>query len=158
LVDVDLTIRPYALTFLKKMAKKWEVVIFTASHQSYADAILDELDPDGRLFHHRLYRQHCTLVSELYVKDLSRIDRELSKMVLVDNAAYSYLLQLENGIPILPYYDGKDFELSALEGYLERLEKSEDVREVNRQYFQLHCYPLFDSSNALIEQLYIAPH
>lgn len=30
-------------------------------------------------------------------------------MVLVDNSAYSYILQLENAIPILPYYDGKDF-------------------------------------------------
>jgi TFIIF-interacting CTD phosphatase-like protein len=31
-------------------------------------------------------------------------------MVLVDNAAYSYAFQPENGIPILPYYQGdKDF-------------------------------------------------
>ncbi len=27
-------------------------------------------------------------------------------MVLVDNAAYSYAFQLENGIPIIPYYHG----------------------------------------------------
>lgn len=52
-------IRPYALTFLKKMSKKFEIVIFTASQQEYADAILDELDPDNELFQHRLYRQHC---------------------------------------------------------------------------------------------------
>lgn len=30
-------------------------------------------------------------------------------MVLVDNAAYSYAKQIENGIPIMPYYDGKDY-------------------------------------------------
>ena len=36
-------------------------------------------------------------------------------MVLVDNAAYSYAAQPDNGIPILPYYHGKsDFELKAL--------------------------------------------
>lgn len=35
-------------------------------------------------------------------------------MILVDNAAYSYAFQLENGIPILPFYEGKDYELSAL--------------------------------------------
>lgn len=38
----------------------------------------------------------------------------MSKIVLVDNSAYSYSMQLENGIPILPYYEGKDFELAAL--------------------------------------------
>jgi CTD small phosphatase-like protein 2 len=54
----------------------------------------------------------------MYIKNLSRLNRNLSEIVLVDNAAYSYALQLANGIPILPYYDGKDYELSALESYL----------------------------------------
>ena len=40
-VDIELVIRPDALTFLKKISKKWEVIIFTASHQNYADVILD---------------------------------------------------------------------------------------------------------------------
>lgn len=57
--EIGFNIRPYAISFLKKMKKKWEIIIFTASHQSYADAILDEIDPDGTLFDHRLYRQHC---------------------------------------------------------------------------------------------------
>jgi TFIIF-interacting CTD phosphatase-like protein len=34
-------------------------VVFTASQQEYADAILDELDPDQEIFQHRLYRHHC---------------------------------------------------------------------------------------------------
>ena len=42
-------------------------------------------------------------------------------MVLVDNAAYSYAFQLENGIPILPFYYGADFQLVALEKYLEEI-------------------------------------
>jgi len=36
-----LSIRPYAISFLKKMAKKFEIIAFTASHQSYADVVLD---------------------------------------------------------------------------------------------------------------------
>ena len=76
----------------------------------------------------------------MYVKDLSLLNRDLKKMVLVDNAAYSYILQMDNGIPILPYYDGKDYELSALEKYLDRIYDVEDVREVNREYFSLHRY------------------
>lgn len=51
----------------------------------------------------------------MYCKDLRVIDRNLCDMVLVDNAAYSYAAQPENGIPILPYYHGRtDFELKAL--------------------------------------------
>jgi CTD small phosphatase-like protein 2 len=39
----------------------------------------------------------------------------MNHMLLVDNAAYSYFFQLKNGIPIVPYYKGKnDYELQYL--------------------------------------------
>ena len=64
-----------------------------------------------------------------YVKDLRVINRDLSQMVLVDNAAYSYAFQLDNGIPILPYYHGKnDFELKALQQFIESMIFAKDVR------------------------------
>ena len=63
----------------------------------------------------------------------------MSDMVLVDNAAYSYLHQLENGIPIIPYYRGKeDFELKALEGYIDSMLLVKDMRSTNRRTFKLH--------------------
>lgn len=65
----------------------------------------------------------------------------MEDMVLVDNAAYSYAAQLDNGIPILPYYHGKaDFELKALEAYLQKMVLAKDVRTINRNTFQLHKY------------------
>ena len=39
-------VRPYCIRFLTDMAKFYEVVIFTAAHQSYANFILDKLDPE----------------------------------------------------------------------------------------------------------------
>lgn len=42
----------------------------------------------------------------MYVKDLRVLGRDLSGVVLVDNAAYSYAFQLDNGVPILPFYHG----------------------------------------------------
>lgn len=43
-------------------------------------------------------------------------------MVLIDNAAYSYAFQAENGIPIIPYFSGDmDYELEMLESYLSKL-------------------------------------
>ena len=48
----------------------------------------------------------------MFVKDLRVLNRELSKLILVDNAAYSYGYQLSNGIPIIPFFDDKqDIEL-----------------------------------------------
>lgn len=35
------SIRPYALSFLKRASQHFEVICFTASDRSYADAILD---------------------------------------------------------------------------------------------------------------------
>jgi len=32
----------------------------------------------------------------------------MKDMLLVDNAAYSFGFQLENGLPIIPFYDSKE--------------------------------------------------
>jgi CTD small phosphatase-like protein 2 len=56
---------------------------------------------------------------QLFVKDLRILGRKLERVVLVDNAPYSYLMQISNGIPILNYLKGKDDDqLVRLEEYL----------------------------------------
>ena len=78
-------------------------------------------------------------------------------MILVDNAAYSYAHQPLNGVPIIPYYEGKhDYELPALQKYIESLVFSVDVREKNRSTFKLDNYHQFDDLNTLVETLYSA--
>ena len=43
-------------------------------------------------------------------------------MVLVDNSVYSFAYQIDNGIPILPFYDDQaDEELLHLAYYMESL-------------------------------------
>lgn len=77
------------------MSRMFEIVAFTASHESYADVVLDEIDPKRELISHRLYRRHCFEIHpNIYTKDLRIINRDLSQMVLVDNAPYSYIFQL----------------------------------------------------------------
>ena len=47
-------------------------------------------------------------------------------MVIVDNAAHSFGFQIDNGIPMLPfYYDKNDKEMIHLLFYLKRLYKAE---------------------------------
>lgn len=61
---------------------------------------------------------------------------------MIDNAAYSYAFQPDNGIPIIPYYEGpEDYELLALKNYLYTLRLEDDVRDMNRKMFQFHKYP-----------------
>jgi hypothetical protein len=49
--------RPHVNFFLEKVSQWYEVVIFTASMSEYADPVVDFLDPDGKLFSRRYFRQ-----------------------------------------------------------------------------------------------------
>lgn len=77
------------------MVKHFEVVVFTASVEPYADAVLAHIDPQQRI-HGRLYRGSCVLHAGSYVKDLSRLGRDVGRTVLVDNSTASGLFQPEN--------------------------------------------------------------
>lgn len=69
----------------------------------------------------------------MYTKDLRIFNRPLSQLVLIDNASYSYAWQIENGIPIIPFYDNKeDRELETLREYLVGMKGVADVRDYNR--------------------------
>ena len=55
-VYAGINIRPYIIECIVEAAKNFQVIVFTASHQVYADGILDYLDPKRELFAMRLYR------------------------------------------------------------------------------------------------------
>ena len=84
-------IRPYAQEFLKTVAVYYEVIIFTAALQDYADYVLDRMDTQNTITH-RLYRNHTTIADNVYQKDLSRLGRDLSKTLIVDNNAENFQL------------------------------------------------------------------
>lgn len=69
----------------------FELVLFTASEQFYADQVINLFDPDNRFFAYRLYRPHCLQVQpNVFVKDLSRLGRDLTKTILVDNSIHAF--------------------------------------------------------------------
>lgn len=56
----------------------------------------------------------------------------------MDNAVYSFGFQLNNGIPIIPFYeDPADQELFHLVPFLDILADWDDIRDKNREAFQL---------------------
>ena len=103
--------RPGVDEFLRRLSPFYEIVIFTASLKNYSDPLLDRLDRFGYCSY-RLYREHCVMHDGVYVKDLSRIGRDLKDVIIIDNADFSYLFQPENAMPCLSWYDDpRDTEL-----------------------------------------------
>ncbi len=105
-----LKMRPGLYNFLEKVGKKYEIVIFTAGTQEYADPILDRIEKNGKIFAKRLYRQHAIFMNNIYLKDLTRLGRDLSKIIIVDNMPQNFSLQKENGILIKNYFGQDKFD------------------------------------------------
>ena len=132
--------RPGVDEFMKCMAKDYEIVIFTASLALYADPLLDQLDKHN-VVRHRLYRESCTYFQGSYVKDLTRLGREVSQCILVDNSPLSYMFQPENAIGCSSYIDATmDGELDVIAAFLEDVRGCADVREHCRSWRQWGVY------------------
>ncbi|KAJ2023272.1 hypothetical protein GGI06_001483 [Coemansia sp. S85] len=135
--DVYCRLRPGYLEFLEKASELFEVVVFTASQQVYADRLLNLIDPERRYIKHRLFRDSCVYVNTNYVKDLGILGRDEAKMVLVDNCPQAFAYQQSNGIPIESWYEDKgDRELMHLMGFLETLVGDDDVRPKVEAHFK----------------------
>lgn len=131
----EFLIRPFASEFLDQMSKYYELVIFTASVKEYADFILDRVDAK-KAIKHRLYRQHTQVLNGIHLKDLSKLGRDMSKVIIVDNNVENFQLQPENGIYIKTWLDDpNDTALIQLAKVLIMVSKmtSHDVRETLRQ-------------------------
>ena len=50
-------VRPYLDDFIKELSQFYEIIIFTASYQNYADLAINGIDPENKI-EFRLYRQH----------------------------------------------------------------------------------------------------
>ena len=140
-IHIQINLRPGLRECLFDLLKSFQLISFTASDQSYADTILDHIDPTREIFLARLYRQHCVDTQYGLIKDLRIIaNSDLRDLILVDNSALSFAFNVNNGIPILPFFDDEqDEELKHLNYYLNciRDAKVDDVRHHNDDAFGL---------------------
>ncbi|CAI2364682.1 unnamed protein product [Moneuplotes crassus] len=122
--------RPGLEEFLTRMAKFYEIVIFTASIKSYAKAMINTFDADN-LISHVLTRKDCTCKKGVYYKDISKLGRPLKNVIIVDNYPLLYSKHRENGLPIKTWLgnDKSDEELNKLSRILQKLSSKTDVRD-----------------------------
>lgn len=131
--------RPYVIEFLESMSRHFDIAIFTASEKTYADAIIDKLDPERRFISKRYYNSDCDQLNGIFVKDVSKLGRPLKDVIIVDNTVLCFAFQLANGIPILSYYgDNKvnDRELLELKDFLLYLKDFNDVTVPISEFFK----------------------
>ena len=123
-------IRPGAEDFIKELSEFYEIIIFTAALQVYADLVIDGIDPDG-VISDRLYRQHTINVGNTNLKDLEKLGRDLKHVIIIDNFMENFSLQPKNGLNIIDFEGNEyDDELIYLKEDLLKLVKlnPDDVR------------------------------
>lgn len=130
--------RPGLLEFLRKVSMKFELVVYTASSREYAEKVLGKIDPRRKLLKYRLYREDCLLMCGHYLKDISRLGRDLAQVVIMDNSVAAFAMHLDNGIPISTWIeDVNDIELSKAEAILQHVKECPDVRPFLKSFFNL---------------------
>ncbi len=134
-------LRPGLREFLVKLASKYHIAVYTAAVQSYANPVLDVIDPKGELFNQRFFRCSCRELNGAFLKDLSRAfgkDFEPTRCVLVDNNPLSFMCQPHNGILLTSWYnDSEDTALEAVLDLLENLEDLDDLRPSLKEAFRM---------------------
>ena len=129
-------VRPGCVQFIETMAQYYEIVIFTAALQEYADQVIDQIDV-GNNIKYRLYRQHTSQNGPFLVKDLSLLGRDINKTIIIDNISDNFILQPDNGIFISTWYDDmKDRFLDEITPLLREIveRRVPDVRRALRTY------------------------
>jgi len=134
-------IRPFLRKCIMKLKKLYQVVVWTASTQDYADAIINHIDPYYELFEARYYRDNCVRTEQsVHMKDMRMFwdNWKLKDIILVDNSVHCFGIQLNNGFPIRPFYNNKkDMEFIKIADFLCKLYYISDVRNWLKYIFTL---------------------
>ena len=131
--------RPGVDAFLEAIAPpQFETVIYTSEQGFTAFPLLDSLDPQGFIMY-RLFRDSTRFTDGHHVKDLDALNRDLSKVIVIDWNSESVKFHPENTFKI-PRWSGNDNDTSLydLAAFLKTIHATNvtDVREVLNYYRQ----------------------
>lgn len=152
MVTVGFTVRPKCREILEKLKENFNIVLMTASVKEYAEKVREILDPENNIFQSFLTKSYCLYLNTgKSIKDLSIYEGvDLKDIILIDNFASAYALNIDNGVPILPFYGvstKNDKELPKLADFLIDLKDLEDVRVAIKQIFKTRI--ILESGNIM---------
>ncbi|XP_077696672.1 mitochondrial import inner membrane translocase subunit TIM50 isoform X3 [Eretmochelys imbricata] len=128
--------RPGIDSLFQQLAPHYEIVIFTSETGMTAFPLIDSVDPHG-FISYRLFRDATRYMDGHHVKDISCLNRDPAKVVVVDCKKEAFHLQPFNGMA-LKKWDGSsdDRALFDLAAFLKTIALSgvEDVRTVLENY------------------------
>ncbi|CAM5129614.1 unnamed protein product [Natator depressus] len=128
--------RPGIDSLFQQLAPHYEIVIFTSETGMTAFPLIDSVDPHG-FISYRLFRDATRYMDGHHVKDISCLNRDPAKVVVVDCKKEAFRLQPFNGMA-LKKWDGSsdDRTLFDLAAFLKTIALSgvEDVRTVLENY------------------------
>jgi len=125
--------RPGVQQFLKALTLPlFEIVIYTHENGFSSSPVVDGLDPEGFIMY-RLYRDATKYMKGTHVKDLSKLNRDITKVILVDCSNKTSVLQPRNSL-VLKKWEGdpKDTDLLELIPFFHTIAMSnvDDVRPI----------------------------
>ncbi|CAO1638755.1 unnamed protein product [Sympodiomycopsis kandeliae] len=133
--------RPGLDYFLGYLSQWYEIVLYTTQPYYISGPIIEKLDPDRRFITYTLFKESCRNHEGKTVKDLSALNRDLSKVVILDTEAERFSLQPENGI-LVKKWDGNrsDRELMGLVDFFEAvgIYAIPDVRQTIQSFAGTH--------------------
>ncbi|KAK3531654.1 hypothetical protein QTP70_025886 [Hemibagrus guttatus] len=128
--------RPGIEYLFQQLAPLYEIVIFTSETGMTAYPLIDSIDPQGFVMY-RLFRDATRYMEGHHVKDVSCLNRDTSKVIIVDCKREAFSLQPFNGMA-LRKWDGnsEDRTLYDLAAFLKTIAMNgvEDVRTVLENY------------------------
>jgi len=143
--------RPGVDYFLHYLSQYYEIVLFTTVPFATGEPLVRKLDP-YRFIMWPLFREATKYKDGEIIKDLSYLNRDLSKVIIIDTNARHVRDHPENAI-ILPKWTGdpKDQELVSLVPLLEFIHTMQysDVRKVIKSFDGTHIPTEFARREAL---------
>lgn len=130
--------RPGVDKFLLDMAQYYEIVLYSPSIDGVADPVVNNLDKNGCIMH-RLYREATYYKNGVHIKDISRLNRNINRIVVLDDDPEEVAFNQENLIRVKPFEDASDREDRTLERITPFLieiarENYSDIPTLLRQY------------------------
>ena len=143
--------------FLHELAQYYEIVLYSPSLESIADPVVTALDKEGCIMH-RLYREATYFYNGVHVKDLNSLNRNVKRMIVLDDDPDEVQFNRENLIRVKPYNDPNDRTDRTLERITPFLveiarEGFSDIPTLLQQYQGMDADEIADEQERRLHQL-----